>query len=157
MGDEAAHADGNIIGDPKRAIPVAVIENRTRADEDVPADFDMTREADAGSDLGKIADSAIMSDDAVGVDNTAFAQSGIRTDVGEGTDEGPLAQTGAIADDGARRDDSDEVQMWVVLMEPAPVRVVSDRDDTVPVAEPGRIKVGLAKRLEAMDGGAAIG
>lgn len=148
-GDEAAHADGNIVGDPKRVIPAAIIEDRARADEDTVPDVDMAGKAGAGADLGIIADSIIVADDAVGVNNTALAQSGIRADVGEGTNERSLAEESAITDDGTRRDDSGKVQLRVILMESAPVAIVADRDDTVPFAESGWIKIGLPEGLES--------
>ena len=148
MGDEAAHADGNVVGDPKWAIPAAIIKDRARADEDTMPDIDMARKAGAGADLGIIADSIIVPDDAMSVNNTALAQSGIRADVGEGTNERSLAEESATTDDGTRRDDSGKVQLRVILMESAPVAIVADRDDTIPFAESGWIKIGLPEGLE---------
>lgn len=148
MRHEAAHADGHIVGHLQRVRAAAVIEDRSRPDEDAPADFDMPGEAGLRPDLGKVTDLIIVPDNTVGVDDTALAQLSVRADIGEGSDEGAPAQVRTIADDRARCDNTGEIQVWVIFVESAPMPVVANRDNTVPIVECGRIPFGFAECLQ---------
>lgn len=156
--DLAAHTDVHPVGDPQRLIMATIIETGPHADENLFPQFDVPGQADLWAHVGEVPDPGIVTDDAMGIDDTGLANYGIRPDVSKCPDKGAGPNLCGSCDGGHGGENTDKVHDRRILPEEAqPMVIAADGCDAIPVGEKTRIKVGLFNRLQPADLRAAIG